>query len=865
MTQRWWAPAAPRIGPDEFDLSLLDASGSPIFDLGAALLAYHRVGAAACEHVAKGLPSETVLVDALARSREQFAIPMVGCVSKSIGEGPYAGLLVRDVADDAERCALDLYRTAVSRGVAPSLAVQRVGLVYGVPAEALGTYRTLAATPAANPVALQNEADKVLMEWVEKTCLEEVDEREAVSKATQFKEADVVRDQLGRFAPEGEGKLKINRRGKLRLNRRPAGPVIGTEAEVKRELKSRVNRKQKAKAETRAERKERQVVERQEAQAAKPGERTLATRRVAARQAVKQALTQRRLAQREAVMNEVPAEPPKRKPLPEPTLGPVQYQTVDETLTFTLAPYQLRMLQEQVKSGAVPMISGRDLMQVAGRPSQLESMQDNKDLQNMLDEAQEQAGMFETNPFGPAFSVIDRADLLNPLKVMEAKSRAALDYLVNNDEYQRSSEYQREDMFELELKNVERYNHFSDPEKVVFLHRPEDYAPPPEIFQIHIEGGVRAVVEDNLKHPQYLMDQDQMFEADLSDRLGKEQTSWFLPPAGARERGSILTVISIKPIEDVEKADVVFREADVKRDAAGRFAPEGKLRLNRRPKGKINRKQRSQGAAQRQERRERQVLERPAGMLVPTKLAERKAERAKKSTLAEREAIEAALSLPTTPRDTPEPGPQLGSSPRLLPFTDSGFLETLGEELYEMEQGDVLPIGPIRGLVDMATDGKGADEYLTTQVVQGMVDTPAGVHKERFQFEEPHKVDFTDPKSIIGMRQKMERVIRQDPSISQVRVYQVDPEWASYDNEVEVEILRNFEQEPMAIVEFDDGVDADDPDLVIERGERYDLIDLDRPYKKNRSDSARTLFGGFTGFTITNAQVDTYKIKKGRP
>ena len=168
-TQRWWAPQRPTTQPDAVVRTLLDEPG----DLATTLLAAHRAGAAACEFVAKGaVPNEHALIRALAEAREQVAPDVVDAVSKSM-DGNYAGLLVRDILDDAEQAALTLFRTCVNKGVAPPLAAQRVGAVFGVPARELGKYTALAATPAANPIALTDAADRTLLGYVAKVAKEE--------------------------------------------------------------------------------------------------------------------------------------------------------------------------------------------------------------------------------------------------------------------------------------------------------------------------------------------------------------------------------------------------------------------------------------------------------------------------------------------------------------------------------------------------------------------------------------------------------------------------------------------------------------------------------------------------------------------
>lgn len=205
---RWWAPAGPHIGPDQTDIAMLAATGEdPRYDLGAALLAAHRVGAAACEQAAASpLVDEGAFIGYLVAAREQLADPMIDSVSKSV-EGPgYACVLVRDVLDDAEEAALDLFRSAVSRGVAPPLAAARAGAVFGVSKAAIGKYRQKATDPRVNPVALADEADRTLFGYVEKLTAEEaapsaLQEVSKITPAARRRRAEEEnRDRRGRFA-----------------------------------------------------------------------------------------------------------------------------------------------------------------------------------------------------------------------------------------------------------------------------------------------------------------------------------------------------------------------------------------------------------------------------------------------------------------------------------------------------------------------------------------------------------------------------------------------------------------------------------------------------------------------------------------
>lgn len=215
MSQRWWSPKGPAIGPDDQDRVLLTSLGDPKQDLVSSLLAHHRIGAAACLVAAQSpLVDEHALIEYLALARQSYAPPLVESVSKSLGEQRHAGLLVRDVADAAEVAVVDLFRAAVAKGVAPPLAAQRCAMVYGVPTEGMGSFRSLALIPQSSPVALTDAADRALFESVEKYAREELADSdrpwEPISKApgrvvvrdkpdTTFYDG---RDAKGKFAPD---------------------------------------------------------------------------------------------------------------------------------------------------------------------------------------------------------------------------------------------------------------------------------------------------------------------------------------------------------------------------------------------------------------------------------------------------------------------------------------------------------------------------------------------------------------------------------------------------------------------------------------------------------------------------------------
>jgi hypothetical protein len=247
VTDRWWAPEGPAIGISVSDLVLLEPGTDAAYDLGAAVFAMHRVGAAACELVAQSpLPSVTSLVETLALARSSYAQPVVESIAKCLGEPVYAGLLVRDLADDAERGAAELFSAAVSKGVAAPLAAQRAGMVYGVPSARMGTFRALACVPASSPTALQDAADRVLFSYIEGVTQNEMTGQE-IAKAEQVKVAekepwkDEVRSASGRWAKTGGVDLQA-----LMNPTTPAAEEVKTPERVVR-LK-RVQRVQRKKA-----------------------------------------------------------------------------------------------------------------------------------------------------------------------------------------------------------------------------------------------------------------------------------------------------------------------------------------------------------------------------------------------------------------------------------------------------------------------------------------------------------------------------------------------------------------------------------------------------------------------------------------
>lgn len=182
LTRRWWAPDAPGIGPDEFDLTLLTPGSEPDKDLGSHLLALHRVGAAACEAVAtEPMADEVTLRGVLATARQLIAPPAIEAVSKAVEDGNYGALLLRDFLDDAEQAVVSIYRTCITKQMAPSMAAHRCGLIYGVPLRELGKYTMLATDPKTPKQTVTELADRALFGFVAKVLDEEMLETRKVT------------------------------------------------------------------------------------------------------------------------------------------------------------------------------------------------------------------------------------------------------------------------------------------------------------------------------------------------------------------------------------------------------------------------------------------------------------------------------------------------------------------------------------------------------------------------------------------------------------------------------------------------------------------------------------------------------------
>lgn len=159
---RWWDPGS--------DVALLTPVADPRAGMGNALTALHRAGAAAIYDAVSTCPvvDDQVLVHAMAAARAQFAPLLIEPVAKAVGDDRYAGLLLRDVFDDAELTGLQLFRTAVAKGVPTRMAAERVAKIYGVGRADLGRYGRLATDPRAPVPVVNDVADETLFTAIAK-------------------------------------------------------------------------------------------------------------------------------------------------------------------------------------------------------------------------------------------------------------------------------------------------------------------------------------------------------------------------------------------------------------------------------------------------------------------------------------------------------------------------------------------------------------------------------------------------------------------------------------------------------------------------------------------------------------------------
>jgi hypothetical protein len=199
VSTRWWAP-----GGTADTAVLLTPGPDARADLGLFLLAAHQAGAAAMVSVAKNeIASESGIVTALAETRAKVGPQLVDAVAAHL-EATYAGLLVADVLDAADRGAVDVYRAMVAKGVAPPVAIERAAEAYGMPMRQMGAFPHHATDPKSNPRVVTDAADRALMSYVSKMADAEAPAGAEVIKALSVAERTDFdqrhpRDATGQF------------------------------------------------------------------------------------------------------------------------------------------------------------------------------------------------------------------------------------------------------------------------------------------------------------------------------------------------------------------------------------------------------------------------------------------------------------------------------------------------------------------------------------------------------------------------------------------------------------------------------------------------------------------------------------------
>lgn len=650
-TERWWAPQRATLEPDAVVLAMLEPG-----DLGSAVLAAHRAGAAAIETVARSpLPSEGALIDALVTARAAVAGPVVDSVSKSM-DGSYAGLLVMDVLDDAEQGALHVYRTAVNKGIAPALAAQRAGEVYGVPPRALSRYAIAASDPKTPLPALCDLADRTLMEYVSKLVAAEERDGEVVtvSKATEeqhheqrpFRESDVVRDVLGRFAEEG--KKQPPRPGSLEWLREQLGLGTGAPKEVAGEpvreaRQQRQQRRQRQQRQVRLAPTGRQQAERATPQRAKP-QRTAAERATARREMAQRHEHAERInaparrVQEVALRKKAALTPVTSSDLLAPSAFRGEYYgELDTPVVFHMSDVEAFHLTSQMGDQA----RGFKGQRVARLGAMLKRASTPPEANGSFDAHEGLAAM--------ADSVLEGADMVTPsveiLTAHDLNSHSVegladeLTY-VERERKDKVREVDRgrswysntsEDAFVHALPIYTSYGDETGESKWAIVHfRPSDVNAPsrremPTVDEFVVLGNPLGNVEGTTKRPTLDLDPNQVVRivADPDGRKGalpKPKQFWD-PDKNVIVQRWYLEVISEDELDDLrgdvqkaaeeQYARKPFRESDVVRDILGRFADEGSSPVagERRTQREIDPAQREQRVQrpQRQQRRQRQL------------------------------------------------------------------------------------------------------------------------------------------------------------------------------------------------------------------------------------------------------------------
>ena len=201
---RWWADA----DQARDVLGRVDASDVEQ-GVGTAVLGYHALAA---ERLAP--LSQRTLVDVSQVVRALEAVDLEP-VAKALGEATrpvmgdaadrYGELLASDLHQQAVNSTERLVMNLSSTGMPFPTAISRALAVHGLPEDRMGRVHLRLRQPVIQPLALDDAADRALMEYASHVGRREATSAE-VSKAgvaREWDESEVKRDRLGQFAREG--------------------------------------------------------------------------------------------------------------------------------------------------------------------------------------------------------------------------------------------------------------------------------------------------------------------------------------------------------------------------------------------------------------------------------------------------------------------------------------------------------------------------------------------------------------------------------------------------------------------------------------------------------------------------------------
>lgn len=532
-------------------MAMLAVTGEdPRLDLGGALLAAHRVGDAACRAAsATPLCDEGTLATALASARAQLGEPMVDAVSKCVEGGSYGALLVRDVLDDADDAAIELYRSAVARGVAPGVAAARVGAVYGVPSQELGAYRPVATDPKAALPALIDKADRALFGFVEKLSTEEADTRVTVSKAPVLERQRTrtitpddptttyydARDEGGRFV--GQTTLAqpglLNRlRGRYGIGAQQA-PDVATgrpsETAAEREPQTKIISVQELRAQRQKTRALAGPKRRPKAKPKTEEERATQTR------TQQQRATQTRLRQKMAKQTKLA--PTLERELAPPTTQPflhgnhpllakqgspaVNYQTFEHEVAYVLDDSNAFHLNRQIASSPGRIMRVGHLTDLAGgNPEEVGTKAHDDQVENVAIDAS--GGEAEYRPIA-----------LDDLPDDEEEQKRVLAY----EAQKWANQHADPDMERTSWMPNARAEGF-----VIFTQDPHEVMP--KVFEFVVERA-RGRVDGTVRHMEHTLDPDQAYEVSSPHEWARD--SEFDPLHNV-----VRTRVRLRPIDDAE-------------------------------------------------------------------------------------------------------------------------------------------------------------------------------------------------------------------------------------------------------------------------------------------------------------------------